>query len=299
MGRYGTDAVRWWLLREVPRVGDADFTAERLVERANQDLANGLGNLVSRVTSLVRSGDQQAAPAQAAVAGPADAAGQAQAASPADVAGQARAAGQAQAARSAEVAGLEPPPAAEAAASLGGAIEAAPGLVRAALVDYDFRAAIAAIWAIVDRANRYAELSEPWRLARLARAGDAAAAAWRDLALSRLLDACRALAGALAPFVPELAASIGLACGGSDGVVPPPRPLFPRLAVEQTAPLHTAPLHTVLQNTVLQNTVLQTALLHTAPQTVPPAGEHRTTGPAPGPGPIRPPRPTASGRSRT
>src|SRR3984957_7888315 len=307
VGRYGTDAVRWWLLREVPRVGDADFTADRLVERANQDLANGLGNLVSRVTSLVRSRDQQAAPAQAAVAGPADAAGQAQAANPADVVGQARAAssadvvgqaraassadvvgqarvpGQAQAARRADVAGLEPPPAAEAAASLDGAIEAAPGLVRAALEDYDFRAGIAAIWAIVDRANRYAELSEPWRLARLARAGDAAAAAWRDLALSRLLDACRALAGALAPFVPELAASIGLACGGSDGVVPPPRPLFPRLAVDQTAPLHTVLQNTVLQNTVLQNTVLQTALLHTAPQTVPPAGEHRTTGPAAGP----------------
>jgi len=44
-GEYGTDAVRWWLLREVPRVGDADFTTQRLVDRANQDLANGLGNL--------------------------------------------------------------------------------------------------------------------------------------------------------------------------------------------------------------------------------------------------------------
>jgi methionyl-tRNA synthetase len=212
-GRYGTDAVRWWLLREVPRVGDADFTAERLVERANQDLANGLGNLVSRVTSLVHGRDQQAAP------------------SPADTA------------RRADTAGLEPAAAAEAAGSLGDAIEAAPGLVRAALEDYDFRAAIAAIWAIVDRANRYAELSEPWRLARLARAGDAAAAAWRDLALSRLLEACRVLAGALAPFVPDLAASIGLACGGSDGVVPPPRPLFPRLAVYQT-PSHWAPAGT-------------------------------------------------------
>jgi methionyl-tRNA synthetase len=271
VGRYGTDAVRWWLLRDVPRVGDADFTAERLVERANQDLANGLGNLVSRVTSLVRSRDQQAAPAQAAVAGPADAAGQAQAANPADVVGQARAAssadvvgqarapGQAQAARPADVAGLEPPPAAEAAASLGGAIEAAPGVVRAALEDYDFRAGLAAIWAIVDRANRYAELSEPWRLARAARAGDAAAAARRDLALSRLLEACRALAGALAPFVPGLAASIDVACGGSDGVVPPPRPLFPRLAVHQYE-------------------------FQTEFQAVPPAGEHRTTGPAPGPG---------------
>jgi methionyl-tRNA synthetase len=52
-GRYGTDAVRWWLLREVPRVGDADFTPERLVDRFNHELANGLGNLVNRVVALV------------------------------------------------------------------------------------------------------------------------------------------------------------------------------------------------------------------------------------------------------
>jgi methionyl-tRNA synthetase len=50
--RYGCDAVRWWLLREVPRVGDADFTLARLVARANEDLAGGIGNLVSRVSTL-------------------------------------------------------------------------------------------------------------------------------------------------------------------------------------------------------------------------------------------------------
>ncbi|MFD0538799.1 class I tRNA ligase family protein [Actinomadura luteofluorescens] len=50
---FGVDAVRWWLLREVPRSGDADFTADRLVARADDELANGLGNLVQRVVSMV------------------------------------------------------------------------------------------------------------------------------------------------------------------------------------------------------------------------------------------------------
>ena len=50
---YGTDAVRWWLLREVPRGADADFTVGRLVGRADDELANGLGNLVNRVVTLI------------------------------------------------------------------------------------------------------------------------------------------------------------------------------------------------------------------------------------------------------
>ncbi|GAA4931187.1 methionine--tRNA ligase [Actinoplanes utahensis] len=50
--RYGVDAVRWWLLREVAPLGDTDFTVERLVRRADGDLANGLGNLVNRTLTL-------------------------------------------------------------------------------------------------------------------------------------------------------------------------------------------------------------------------------------------------------
>jgi methionyl-tRNA synthetase len=51
--RFGADAVRWWLLRDVPRVGDTDFTVERLAARADTELANGIGNLVHRVASMV------------------------------------------------------------------------------------------------------------------------------------------------------------------------------------------------------------------------------------------------------
>ncbi|PRY30973.1 methionine--tRNA ligase [Umezawaea tangerina] len=54
---HGTDAVRWWLLREVARAGDTDYTPERLVARANEDLANNIGNLVNRtLTMLTRYG---------------------------------------------------------------------------------------------------------------------------------------------------------------------------------------------------------------------------------------------------
>jgi methionyl-tRNA synthetase len=50
---YGTDPLRWALLRTVPKVGDTDFTVAALVERTNTELVNGLGNLVNRVTSMV------------------------------------------------------------------------------------------------------------------------------------------------------------------------------------------------------------------------------------------------------
>ncbi len=50
----GTDALRWWFARDVSPVTDTDFTVERLVARANQDLANGLGNVTKRIVTLVR-----------------------------------------------------------------------------------------------------------------------------------------------------------------------------------------------------------------------------------------------------
>jgi methionyl-tRNA synthetase len=50
--KYGTDPVRYYLLREIPTFGDGDFSIKRFEERYNSDLANGIGNLVARVLTL-------------------------------------------------------------------------------------------------------------------------------------------------------------------------------------------------------------------------------------------------------
>ena len=50
--KYGVDAVRYYLLKEIPSYNDGDFSAARFIEVYNSELANNLGNLVSRVTKL-------------------------------------------------------------------------------------------------------------------------------------------------------------------------------------------------------------------------------------------------------
>ncbi len=51
--KYGIDALRYYLLAEITPFEDGDFTIEKFEARYNADLANGLGNLVNRVTALV------------------------------------------------------------------------------------------------------------------------------------------------------------------------------------------------------------------------------------------------------
>ena len=185
VGAYGTDAVRWWLLREVAPGADADFTAGRLVGRANDELANGFGNLVNRVVAMIHRYNEGRVPVTAAVA---------------------------------------PAAVAPAAVALDAAIENAPGLIAAALEDFDFRRATEAVWRIAVEANRYASRTRPWSLAQ---AGDREALA---AVLLALLRACEAVGALLRPFLPQAASLIAKQLIQNEGgFLPAPSPVFPRL----------------------------------------------------------------------
>jgi methionyl-tRNA synthetase len=177
--QVGTDAVRWWLLREVPRVGDADFTLERLVERANGELAGGVGNLVHRTITMIHRYRGGVVPVDTG-------------------------------------SGLD---------DLRQARVQAPDAIDAALDDFDFRQATAAVWRIVDEANRAIDATRPWQLAKEGRNTEL------DTALAALYAACLSLATCLDPFLPTAAGLIRAQCTPIEGVLPHSTALFPRIEI--------------------------------------------------------------------
>lgn len=184
---YGSDALRWWLVRDVPRVGDADYTTDRLIGRYHDDLANGLGNLVNRTVSMIHKYRGGTVPALS-----------------------------------------DPLPE----LPLTKVIAAVPAAVDAAMERFDFRQATAAVWRIVEEANRYVGDVEPWKLAKAERNGDTSAGDSLSDALALLIHAARTVAEELTPFLPEAAERVAAQLGSGGDRLDEPQPLFPRIEVQ-------------------------------------------------------------------
>ncbi len=148
----------------------------------------------------------------------------------------------------------------------GGSLEAAWGEARAAwsagLEGYLLHESLAGLWTLVTAANQLVDLEKPWVLAKAAAGGDAGAGERLHGVLGDLLEACRLLALAAAPFMPQTAPRILAQLGyaypyGPDGNVGPPleaeliwgahaadsghvgtaTPVFPRLDVDAATPV--------------------------------------------------------------
>lgn len=184
---YGSDALRWWLVRDVPRVGDADYTTDRLLGRYHEDLANGLGNLAYRTVSMVhryRGGVVPSLP--------------------------------------------DPLPL----LPLTDVIAETPDNVDTAMDRFDFRQATAAVWKIVEEANRYVVEAEPWNLAKAEKDGDSDAGRHLSDVLALLVHTGRVVAEELIPFLPDAARRVAAQLGSATDHLDTPQPLFPRIEVQ-------------------------------------------------------------------
>ena len=133
-------------------------------------------------------------------------------------------------------------------------------MLTANLDDCLLHEALATIWAVVGEANRFVDSEKPWELQKAAKAGDAAAATRLRLVLGDLVEVCRLVALAAAPFLPTIAPRVLAQLGygypyGPDGNGGPPlldelrwgahagepgrlgaaEPLFPRLETEASS----------------------------------------------------------------
>jgi methionyl-tRNA synthetase len=199
--KYGNDAFRYFVLRDMVFGLDADFSEEAFVARLNADLANDLGNLASRATTLIVNLSQ----------------------------------------------GVVPQPGAPSAAEtdVAAAFARAKADVAAAMEEFAFQRALAAIWEFIGVVNRYVDATQPWALAK-----DAGKRERLSAVLYTLAESLRMLGLALAPFLPDAAAKIRAALGQRGeavladavwGRLAPNTPiqklsgLFPRVAVTAEA----------------------------------------------------------------